>query len=327
MSLWTYNDYRSNYRGSAPGELRSWGVVDLWRRDKAAARDIARLHSPLRYLRVVDGHAMITARGPDEFPSYTLRTHRLVWEWRRPDGRTVAGGVKALPDLAPGAAPLRVPLGTVPANAENATLVATVINPLGYVVHTTALGAEPAPAPVATGSSAPVIHHVEPLADGFMVGYSNEHDDEAFTLEYGTASGTYDQTLTVAQKGALAVHGLEPGRTYFLRLRREVAGLGPSAWSGERTVVPDGGRPPATPTVLGVVRGDGVVVVRFNPVAKATGYRVRWTGRSSGEHTVNGAEPGYIVLGDAAEGARSFTLSALGAYGESGPSGALALPE
>lgn len=51
-ALGTFNDYRSNYRGSAPGELRSWGIVDLWRRDKAAARDIARLHSPIRTLRL-----------------------------------------------------------------------------------------------------------------------------------------------------------------------------------------------------------------------------------------------------------------------------------
>ncbi len=326
-SLWTYNDYRSNYRGSAPGELRSWGIVDLWRRDKAAARDIARLHSPLRQLRVVDGQVVVAVRSADDFPSYTLRAHRLIWEWRRADGRTLAGGVAALPDLAPGAAPVRVPLSPAPAGGENATLVATVVNPLGYVVHTTALGGEPAAAPLATGSSAPVINHVEPLDDGFMVGYSTEPDDEAFTLEYGTASGRYDQTLTVAQKGALAVHGLEPGRTYYLRLRRQVAGRGPSAWSGERTVVPDGGLPPATPTLLGAVRGDGTIAVRFTPVAKATGYRVRWTGAKAGEVVVNAAEPGFILLGETAVGARAFTVSALGAHGESAPSGALALPE
>jgi hypothetical protein len=326
-SLWTYNDYRSNYRGSAPGELRSWGMVNLWRRDKAAARDVARLHSPLRQLRVVDGHAVVAVRGPDEFPSYTLRGHRLIWEWRRPDGRTLAGGLAALPDLAPGAAPVRVPLSPAPAGAGDAMVVATVINPLGYVVHTTSLGGEPAAPPPVTGSSAPVIHHVEPLADGFMVGYSTELDDESFTLEYGTTAGTYDRTLTVAQKGALAVHGLEAGRAYFLRLRREVTGRGPSAWSEERRVVPDGGLPPAAPTLLGVVRGDGMTALRVSPVPKATGYRVRWTGATAGEHTVNAGEPGYILLGEAAAGARAITVSALGAHGESAATDAFTLPE
>lgn len=325
-SLWTYNDYRSNYRGSAPGELRSWGMVDLWRRDKAAARDIARLHSPLRQLRVVDGHVVVAVRGPDEFPSYTLRGHRLVWEWRRPDGRTVAGGIKTLTDLAPGAAPVRVPVGAVPAGVENVNLAATVISPLGYVVHTTVVGAEPAPAALPTGSSAPVINHIEALADGFMVGYSNELDDESFTIEYGTASRTYDKELTVAQKGALAVHGLEAGRTYYLRLRRNVTGRGASAWSEERTVIPDGGRPPAAPTILGVVRGEGVTAVRISPVPKATGYRVRWTGPSSGEQTVNASEPGYILISSGA-GARSFTVTALGAHGESEPSNEVVLPD
>lgn len=320
-ALWTFNDYRSNYRGSAPGELRSWGIVDLWRRDKAAARDIARLHSPVRGLRPLPGRVRIEPRSPDEFPSYTLRGYRLMWEWRASDGRTHGGGIVSLPDFAPGAAAFDVPLPGQ-ATAANATnLVVSLLSPLGYLAHETAISTpgEPPALPLATGNSAPDIHHAHPLDGGFMLGYSTQPDDTAFTVEYGTEKGRYLQTLTVAQKGALAVHGLENGRTYYVRLRREVTGRGPSAWSPEIAVKPDGGLPPSPPAILGVVRGENLVAIRFSPVSKATGYRIRWSGTATGERLIAGSELAAIVLDGSAASAPTFALTALNTHGESAP--------
>lgn len=36
VSLWTYNDYRSKYKGTPPSGFREWGVVDAYRHKKAA---------------------------------------------------------------------------------------------------------------------------------------------------------------------------------------------------------------------------------------------------------------------------------------------------
>ncbi len=44
-SLWTYNDYRSNYRGTPVGQARTWGVYNLWRQPKKAAKEIQQLYS------------------------------------------------------------------------------------------------------------------------------------------------------------------------------------------------------------------------------------------------------------------------------------------
>lgn len=326
-SLWTYNDYRSNYPGSAPGELRSWGIVDLWRRNKAAARDVARLHSPVRALRVAGRTARIEPRSRDEFPSYTLRGYTLAWEWRAPDGTTHGGGASRLPDLAPGSEAVEIALTGQPAAANATNLVVSLLTPHGYLAHETATHTpgEPAAPAVVTGTSAPQIHQAHPLAGGFMLGYSTHADDRAFTVEYGTTPGTYTQTLTLPHKGALAIRGLQNGRTYYGRLRREVEGRGPSAWSAEFSVTPDGGLPPAPPRLLGVLRGEGFVVARFSPVPKAIAYRVRWHGGSSaGERLITGSEPAVVFLPGSATGA--ISVRAINANGESPASNAITAP-
>ncbi len=319
-ALWTFNDYRSNYVGSAPGELRSWGIVDLWRRDKAAARDIARLHSPIRRLRILDGKARLEPRSADEFPSFTLRGYRLIWEWRAADGVTHGGGGTALPDIAPGAAPMDIALGGKPSAPSATNLVVSLVTPLGYVAHETATTSpnEPPAPPAVTGRSAPVVFHVEPLESGFMLGYSTQPDDTAFTVEYGTTKGSYPHSLTVKQKGALAVRGLENGRTYYARVRRDVADRGPSAWSAEFSVTPDGGQVPKAPPVLAVVHGVNFLGLRVAPGAKATGYRIRYSGTVSGERLITGPEPGFIVLeGAALSSGAAITIATLNAHGES----------
>ena len=44
-SLWTYNDYRSNYKNTPVGQARTWGVYNGWRQPKKAAKDIQQLYA------------------------------------------------------------------------------------------------------------------------------------------------------------------------------------------------------------------------------------------------------------------------------------------
>ena len=45
-SLWTYNDYRSRYQGTPASQNRAWGVYNVWRQPKKAARQIQALYAP-----------------------------------------------------------------------------------------------------------------------------------------------------------------------------------------------------------------------------------------------------------------------------------------
>ena len=46
ISLWTYNDYRSTYKGTPPAEARTWGVYNVWRQPKPAAYEIQKIFVP-----------------------------------------------------------------------------------------------------------------------------------------------------------------------------------------------------------------------------------------------------------------------------------------
>ena len=315
-SLWTFNDYRSDYKGSAPGELRPWGVVNLWRQEKAACRQIARLYSPIRSLAAGDGSIRLEPRTQEEIPCFVLEDYRLRWEWMRRDGTVAGGGVVNLPEIAPGDSPLTCDIDSAPDDADN--LVVSLISPTGYVVHEwrRTPPPPPPPAPKATATSAPIIYKAYPVDGGFMLGYSTQKEDKQFTVEYGTESRVYTRQLSVAMPGALLVRGLTNGTTYYARLRRD-----DGDWSAEVSVTPDGGVRPVPPRVLGAVRGPGMAAIRFEPVEKATAYRVRY-----GDHLaeLNCAATGVAVI-EGLEDAKeySFTMTTISAGGESVSSSAV----
>ena len=92
FSLWTFNDYRSDYPGTPPSGNREWGIVTEDRQPKAAYEQLRKLFSPVRSLIVTNGVIRLEPRSPDEVPSFTLRGYKLKWD----------GGEIALPDLKPG---------------------------------------------------------------------------------------------------------------------------------------------------------------------------------------------------------------------------------
>lgn len=131
-SLWTYNDYRSDYRGTPASGNREWGVVDMERRPKAAYWDIRKRYSPARSLTLRDGIATLEPRGPEEIPSYTLRGYSLAWSLRDAKGKIVKEGVVPVPELRPGAPAWSVP---IPGAATAAGVTLSLRTPTGYDVR------------------------------------------------------------------------------------------------------------------------------------------------------------------------------------------------
>jgi hypothetical protein len=92
VSVWTFNDYRSNYKGTPPSGNREWGVVTVDRQLKPAYWQMRKVFSPVHSLTVSNGVVCVMPRRADEIPSYTLRGYKLKWD----------DGELALPDLKPG---------------------------------------------------------------------------------------------------------------------------------------------------------------------------------------------------------------------------------
>jgi hypothetical protein len=118
VSVWTFNDYRSNYKGTPPSGNREWGVVTVDRQAKPAYWQMRKVFSPVHSLTVSNGIIRVTPRRADEIPSYTLRGYKLKWD----------GGEISLPDLKPGD-----PVWTADAKVNPGTNV-KIFSPTGYDV-------------------------------------------------------------------------------------------------------------------------------------------------------------------------------------------------
>ncbi len=116
VSVWTFNDYRSNYKGTPPSGNREWGVVTVDRKLKPAYWQMRKVFSPVHSLTVSNGVINVMPRRVDEIPSYTLRGYKLKWD----------GGEIALPDLKPGDA-----AWTSDAKVKPGTVV-KLFSPTGY---------------------------------------------------------------------------------------------------------------------------------------------------------------------------------------------------
>ncbi len=81
-SLWTYNDYRSRYRGTPASQNRAWGIVDVWRNPKIATREIQQLFSPVKNFGIeLKGRKLIVSLSentPEEIPNTSLKNYFLV---------------------------------------------------------------------------------------------------------------------------------------------------------------------------------------------------------------------------------------------------------
>lgn len=112
-SLWTFNDYRSNFVSTREfSENRSWGVVDVYRRKKRAFYSIKKENSPVSELLVSmesgkNAAITLTPRKPLDIPSFSLRNYRLVWKVQDQDGKVLESGWEILPTIESGSPQLK----------------------------------------------------------------------------------------------------------------------------------------------------------------------------------------------------------------------------
>ena len=127
-ALWTFNDYRSDYKGTPASGNREWGVVDVERKVKPGYAEVQRAFAPVSGLSFSGSKIRLVPRGMNDLPSYALKGYTLRWTEGTAPGATVRGGVIKLPDLSPGSKALKFKAGT----GELAGV--TLVSPTGYDV-------------------------------------------------------------------------------------------------------------------------------------------------------------------------------------------------
>src|SRR5690606_19639330 len=107
-SLWTYNDYKSDYRETPLGGDRTWGVVDVWRTPKRATQQIRDAFAPIagldadwneRQNKVV---ATVRPKTKNALPSYVLRDYKLRLEVYDKNGIALGKDSLVLATIHPG---------------------------------------------------------------------------------------------------------------------------------------------------------------------------------------------------------------------------------
>jgi beta-galactosidase len=160
-SLWTFNDYRSNYQSSNPVtstplyQNRQWGIVDVYRNKKRAYPQMQKFYAPIKNIQVSinktndkenTSDIVIISRSFNDIPAYTLRGYFLTWEVKNSENNNSQLGFICLKDIAPGSPAVKHQFKWSAVSAGY--LKISLLSPTGYLVKDTVLYLTAPPVPV-----------------------------------------------------------------------------------------------------------------------------------------------------------------------------------
>lgn len=148
-SLWTYNDYRSNFRSgdltwdSKVTQNRDWGLIDGYGNKKRAYEIIRKEFAPLRSLKVQTTETGIeVALQPREkldLPAYVLREYRLVCEEFGQDFKPSGKTEIVLPVIKPGDLQFTKTFNNKKTETTVTARKISVVSPTNYVLMDTTI--------------------------------------------------------------------------------------------------------------------------------------------------------------------------------------------
>ena len=157
-SLWTFNDYRSGYIETTPEENRTWGAVNIWRQKRRLYKQCQIENSPVKDIQIENfdlnkekAKVTIPIRGMDDYPSYTMKDYRLVWEFRSIDGEVIQSNKIELPELRPIDKTWNGKITWGKINGEEYVFKIALLTPNGYVRYEKNIALKNPPKPKISG--------------------------------------------------------------------------------------------------------------------------------------------------------------------------------
>jgi len=148
-SLWTFNDYRSDYTGTKEfSQNRPWGIVDVFRQKKNAYYSYRDANMPfadilLNNQALNEGDKQFTAKlllkphGVLDIPAYTLHNYRVVWKVLDDRNLITGGGSKTFEKITPGDADINLALNSKVTGGSSIKAVVSIVSPLNYTLYDT----------------------------------------------------------------------------------------------------------------------------------------------------------------------------------------------
>lgn len=137
-SIWTFNDYRSNYKdaNTLATQNRTWGVVDAYGRKKRHFEVLQRENSPLKLFTIEKKGNNITlelqSRDSLDLPAFDVVGYSLRVTGVDNNGKDIVIKEQKIQPLKMSSAPLRL---NVPLEQQFNKIYAELISPTDYVVH------------------------------------------------------------------------------------------------------------------------------------------------------------------------------------------------
>jgi len=193
-SLWTYNDYRSRYRGTPASENRAWGVYNVWRQPKRAATQIKNEYAPVKDITLEinnknDLQVSIIPRASIDIPSYVLKNYQLEIARISKHNESKLIAEQLIHEIKPGDDILKFSYKLDDLSDFDAYIRANLVIPTGISIYTSKYDLNIPDAPqikdiIAANNSIRVLFDVKIGADTYMAYYG----------EHGTMNSTY-QTI------------------------------------------------------------------------------------------------------------------------------------
>ncbi|NDV81718.1 glycoside hydrolase family 2 protein [Bacteroides sp. 51] len=198
-SVWTFNDYRSNYRDNATAatQNRPWGVVDVFRHKKRGYTLLQRENSPVKNLELnvstgndsgaIEGTIILTPRETLDLPAFNLRGYNLAFTAQDINGNTLSEQSVSLPEIKVGSDARNFNFKLE--GKDIAWITAELVTPTGYTVD---LRREELVKP-----AAPVISHVEAAQYSIRIHFDKAPSATQWYARYGIGQLDQQTPLTI----------------------------------------------------------------------------------------------------------------------------------
>lgn len=225
-SLWTFNDYRSNFNGTKEAsENRPWGVVDVFRQKKKAWYAIRKEYAPIKAFKVdvkdisasTGASIEITPREVLDLPAYSMHNYRIVWSIHNDQGNIEQAGFLPLQDIQPGNKNFKKAINWN-RSQSSASVNVQLVSPLNYAVYdTTVFFKKPAAPQIIYVTGYRTRLNVSPPKSGMVrIMFKKVNNATSYKAKFGIDQLTGQTPETI--NNYIDISGLELDKTYQVEL-------------------------------------------------------------------------------------------------------------
>ncbi|MFY7898959.1 MAG: glycoside hydrolase family 2 protein [Chitinophagaceae bacterium] len=221
-SLWTLNDYRSNYWNikstwnTAPSENRAWGIVNSVMQPKKSFYPLKKEYQPFTIkntsFSLNNNLATVSfdlqSRNFQSFPAYTIKDYQLKIEAKDAESKILFSKVQSIPQQTPGNDAIKLSIQVNTSNSVN-SISYSIIDRLGYNRYDSSINLQK--------PAEPIISAIHKDLNSFRVVFNKREPNTKYYVKYGTKAFTKTSDTAILNH-YLDIENLHVDSTYQIQL-------------------------------------------------------------------------------------------------------------